>query len=613
MKKIWLLITWICTIFYASPTDAYSNYYDEFLLQQKAYLAASGLTDAPPTGYIPVSIINNSGVSDSKVFVLVLSNNFNNIITFEKNSEGLMIGASTTPPPKTYVSDPGSGVNPLSFFLNKGVYTFYIPTTVDLTASRIYFSVGEPIDWLIPASGPVQVIAKDFEDPTHDNFYTLFDKQEFTMVANDRFIINPTLVDYYGLPLSFSINFLDQTKNPPVQTTDFGGLPPTLSSSEIFTKYVDALTSLPTLPLGGTKPKWSVLHLEYAPPSGSSGDLRVLSPNQGIQTDSPAFTPTPLFPINYFLKPDYTCIEWLEKTWKNVSNDAIYQTESLFIDLSTSGPEFGIAEGKVDTSGVFKFVAISGEGTGSTLDLPLPDSSKAFLTSALSDYSPAPTITGNPKVAEAIWQSLSAGVITGIVPIKGTSQNAPLSQSFFRQHPLFVNNPNLCDGPFYDFYSGTFIGFGSGNYTEFFTTPYGDFLGISGEVTVTNISTANANVTITLGDMTGIPIPDPFNDANNYKVEIAALPAGVDVTFGINPDFSSNPTVPAGGDTFLTVPGAKMYLGVTYSSGSFQGKVWGTHIIPSGPAPKPILPGGLGLVLSTGPLTLTIAVGASPP
>ena len=613
MKKIWLLITYICTIFCTSSIYSYTDYFDEFLLQQKAYLAAAGITDAPPTGYIPFTIVNNSGFPDSEVFVLILANNFDNIITFARNSDGLMLGTSSTPPPKTYVSDPGSGVNPLSFFLNNGVYTFYIPTTLNLTASRIYFSVGEPIDWFIPATGPVQVIAKDFADPTQDNYYTLFDKQEFTMVANDRLIINPTLVDYYGLPLSFSINFLDQTKNPPIQTTQFGGLSPTLTSLQIFTNYINALTTLPTTPGGGTEPKWSALHLTYAPPSGSSGNLRVLSPNQGIQTDSSVLT-NPLFPIDYFLTNTFTQCDWLDQTWKNAGNTAIYQTQSLYIDLSTSGPTFGVAKGDVDNSGVFKFVAISGEGTGSTLDLPLPTSSKAFFTSTLTDYTPAPTITGNTAVAAAIWQALSAGVITGIIPILGTTENAPLSQSFFRQNPQFVDNANIsCVGPWYDYYSGTFISLGSGNYTKFFTTPYGDFLGISGEVTVTKISKAKTNVKITLANMAGIPVPDPFNDSNNYTVTFNALPSDTTVTFGTNPNFSSNPTVSPTGQTFNTVPGADMYLGITYTNGNFQGRVWGTHLIPSGPAPKPILPGGLALSLAGGPGgTLTITVGAAP-
>lgn len=611
MKKIGLLITCIFTIFCTSSIYSYTDYFDEFLLEQKAYLAAAGVSETPPTGYIPFTIVNNSGFSDSEVFVLILANNFNNIITFEHNSDGQMIGTSSTPPPKTYVSDPGSGVNPLSFFLTKGANTFYLPTTVNLTASRIYFSVGQPVDWFISASGPVQVPAKDFEDPTQDNFYTLFDKQEFTMVANDRLIINPTLVDYYGLPLSFSINFLDQTKNPPIQTTQFGGLSPTLTSFQIFTNYINALTSLPA----GTEPKWAALQLTYTPPSGSLGKLRVLSPNQGIQTNSPAFPINPLFPIDYFLDNTFTDCKWVEKTWKNAGNTAIYQTQSLYIDLSTSGPTFGVAKGDVDGSGVFKFVAISGEGTGSTLDLPLPTSSKAFFTSTLTDYVPAPTITGNTKVAAAIWQALSAGVITGIIPILGTTENAPLSQSFFRQTPLFVDNANIlpCIGPWYDYYSGTFISLGSGNYTKFFTTPYGDFLGISGEVTVTNISKAKTNVVITLANMSGIPVPDPFNDSNNYTVTFNALPSDVIVTFGTNPNFSSNPSVSSGGQTFDTVPGAEMYLGITYTNGNFQGRVWGTHLIPSGPAPKPILPGGLTLSLTGGPGgTLTITVGAAP-
>lgn len=626
MKRFWYMIClWICTIgLEAEPDQAFSpnfleNYSDQFLYEQKKLVSLTQITTPPPTGYVPFTIVNNSTFPDNEIFILILTNNFNNIITFARNADNLQVGTVTTPPPKTYVSDQGSGTYPLSTFATpqngEAAYTFYLPSTVSMTASRIYYSIGEPLDWFIPVSGPVAVPSQDFADPAQDGFYILFDKQEFTMDANNRLIMNPTLVDYYGLPLSFSIEYTDYTQSTPPRVTAFAGLPPTLPSTTIFSNFETAIASLPTSPNGGTRPIWNSLYLTYAPPSGTSSLLRILAPSQAIQTTSPVLM-NPIFPINYFLTNNYTSDNWLSQVWFNGSNNAIYQipANTLFIDLSTAGPSYGIAQGSVDTSGNFNFTAISGTGTGSTLVLPLPTSSKAFFTSTLSDYTPTPTITGDSNVANAIWQGLSAGIISGIVPLLGTSQSNPLSQSFIRQQTLFVNNPNITSGPWYDFYSGTFINMGSSPYTKFYTTPYGDYLGTDGTVTVTQIAQADAVVTVTIGNMAGIAVPNPFNDNNTYTVTFNALPSDVTVTFGSNPDFSSNPMVSSTGETFNSVPGGMMYLGVTYNTGSYTGRIWGTHIIPSGPAPKPVLPGGLSLMLSGGVGgTLTITVGASPP
>ncbi len=615
MKK-YLLFAWTPFLMAEPSSDFFQNFFDEVIYEQKSYLASNELTSSSPTGYVPFTIVNNTTFADSQIYILVLANNFTNILTFAQNGDGLFLGTSITPPAKTYVSQPGSGTYPLSFFKNNGTYTFYIPSTVNLASSRIYYSIGQPLDWFIPISGPVLVPSQDFSDPSQDGYYTLFDKQEFTMVANDRLVINPTLVDYYGIPLSFTVGYLDYTQQTPTQTIAYAGLPPTLSSSTIFNNYTTAVGTRPTTPAGGTQPLWNSLYLIYAPPSGSSSPLRVLSPNQGVQTLSPLLV-NPLFPFDYFLTNTYTSCDWLTTVWANGSNNAIYQLQPLYIDLSTSGPAYGVAQGQVDGSGNFNFTALTGAGSGSTLVLPLPTSSRAFFTATLSDYVPATTTTGDPNVATAIWQALSAGVISGVIPLSGTTQSSPLSQSYIRQQTLFTDNSALgCSSPtppYYDFYSGTFIGMGSSPYTKFYTTPYADFLGIDGTVTVTNIANANANVTVTIGSMAGIPIPNPFNDNNNYTVTFTPVPANVSVTFGSNPNFSANPTVNQAGQTFNSVAGAAMYMGVTYTAGNYTGQVWGTHIIPSAPALKPVLPGGLILNLSGGPGgTVTIGLFGPP-
>ncbi len=601
-RSVLLIFSLIHTIvFAATPSRNFlTNFYDEFLLEQKQYLAAGQLTSPAPTGYVPFTIVNNSTFADTDIYILILTNSLTQIITFN-NVSGQMLGANTSPPPSTYVSQAGSGSYNLNYFLNTatGTYTFYLPSTVNMNASRIYYSVGQPIDWFINSGGAVIVPPQDFADPSQDGYYTLFDKQEFTMDANDRFVMNPTLVDYYGLPVSFSISYLDYSQSTPVQTTAYAGLPPTLSSSTIFANYAAAVAPLPTTPAGGTKPYWSGLNLSYTPPSGSSGPLRVLSPSSGIQTNSPLLV-NPLFPINYFLTNTYTNCDWLTTVWTNGA--------TLYVDLSTAGPGYGVAEGIVDMSGNFNFTALTGTGTGSTLVLPLPTSSRAFFTSTLSDYLPAPTITGDPNVATAIWQGFSAAVISGIYPLS-TTQSTPLSQSYIRQQTLFTNNPGLCTGPWYDFYSGTFIGMGSSPYLKFYTTPYGDYLGTDGTITVTNIANAGAAVTVTLGNMSSIPVPNPFNDNNMYTVTFTPPSANATVTFGPNPDFTSNPA-PTPNVPIPNVVGSTMYLGVTYISGPYAGKIWGVQIIPSAPTVKPALPIPSTMSLSGGPgSTLTITVG----
>ncbi len=626
MKRIWLaLFSCLCTVIHAA-TPSYNylgNFYDEFLSEQKAYLANNRLTAPPPTGYLPFTIVNNSTFPDTQVYVLILANTLSNIITFSANSAGQMVGTSVSPPVRTYVSQMGSGTYPLSFFPSSAAntYTFYLPTTVNLTSCRIFYSIGEPLDWFIATSGAIQVPQQDFANPQQDNYYTLYDKQEFTMVANDRFAMNPTLVDYYGIPLSFSISYTNYSVNPAVPAIAYAGLPPSLASTTIFQNYATAASGLTT----GTAAVWESLNLSYtAPHTGATAqNLRVLSPSQAIQTTVPvplSSSPVPLFPVDYFLDTNsLTTCHWLTEVWKNMANNAPYQAPNhLYIDLSTAGPTYGVASGQVDNSGNFVFTAGAGTGAGSTLTLPLPTSSKAFFTSTLTDYTPAISQTGDPNVATAVWQGLSAGVMSGIVPLSTPSSSSPLSQSFIRQQTLFTNNAGLtCNGPWYDFYSGTFIGMGSGNYTKFYTTPYGDYLGTDGTITVTNIANAGASVTVNIGSMENITVLNPFDDDHLYTVVFPPLPAGaggITVTFGTNPDFSANPQVPSGGDTYTMVAGSTMYMGITYNSGSCSGKIWGTHIIPSGPAIKPALPNSVPMTLVGGPGgTLTISPFASPP
>lgn len=552
MMMRWLLAVCLLTQYGFSHTRAYNTaFQDEFLRQQRQYLAASGITSPAPTGYIPVTIANNSTFPDTNIYVLILTNNNFNIITFT-NTGGQMLGQQMTPPASTYVSAQSSGSYTLSSFNNgSGTYVFYLPNTVNMANSRIYFSVGGPIDWFIRASGPVQVAPLDFIDLSQDGYYTVYDKIEFTLNANSSLTINPTLVDYYGIPLSFYVSASG--------STSYAGLPPSLASTTIFSNYNTAAAALPTTPNGGSEPNWAALSLTYQAPSGMSAHpLRVLSPGSSLKSGN-VIVATPAYPNfssfnNYYLSANnyiQSGCNWFTNVWKNMANNALYQSAPVYVDLSVAGPGSGVAAGQVDTSGNFIFtVPASGCGSGSasgfSLTLPIPTTSLPFYTGSLNDYTPAPTIQGAQTYATVLWEIFSSAILAGIVPLTGTSCTSPLSENYIRSQTLFQPNANLSctssastNPPWYDFYSQTFLGMGSGQYTKYYTFPFADVWQTDGTITVTNLPTANTQIFITIGSMAGIVVPNPFNDTNSYMVTFTGLPGdGTTVTFGSNPNFS---------------------------------------------------------------------------
>ena len=311
---------------------------------------------------------------------------------------------------------------------------------------------------------------------------------------------------------------------------------------------------------------------------------------------------------------------WFTETWTT-----LYTADPIYVDLSVAGVGTGVATGQV-SGGTLTFTVPStgcgsGIASGLTLTLPTPTSSLPFYTGSLSDYTPTPTISGDQGAATALWEVFSAGILAGIVPLAGTTCEAPLSEDYIRSQMLFQANTNLTctsssmtNPPWYDVYSATLLGLGSGNYTQYYTFPYADVWATDGTITITNIQQNNTQVFINIADMTGIVVPDPFNDTTVYMVTFTGLPGdGTMVTFGTNPDFTSNPiiTMMDVGVPFAAV-GGTMYMGVTYSEGSYAGPVWGTHIIPSVaiPALKPVLPGTV--TISQSSLNVSISVGASP-
>lgn len=584
--------------------DKYNTFRDNYTTQQKQYLAQAS-TATIPNGYLQFEITcntNNTNITADDIYILITTLNPQQYISFT-NINGQYLGQIANYSPGTYAFQ--TGTNGPSYQLSTfpldsttSGYTFYLPITAQLQACRIYYSVNGGLDWFVDYTGTL-IQDTGFSDPSRSNYYTIYDKQEFTIdVNNNRFVMNPTLVDYYGMPLSFQITSGGSTQ--------YSGLPPTLTSSTIFSSYASSVSSISNTNMQNI---WSSLNLSYQAPSDSSASsLRILSPGSGIQA------PNQYIPKDYFLSSSYTGCSWLGSAWYNGGNTAFWQTNTpLYVDLSVLGPSYGYATGIIDGSGNFNFTVATGTSTGSTATFPLPNDSTAFFTSDLQNYSPAYTYTGDANVPIGIWQALSASIITGISPF-ATSPSNLLSQNYVRSQSAnyFENNSNIScqSGVWYDFYSKTLLSLGSGNYTKYYTTPYADYLGIDGTVTVLNLNSNPIQVISNIADMSGINIPDPFNDTNQYTVIFSAS-NNVIITFGTNPNVSSNPVVPSTGQTYTNVVGSTMYVGVQYQSGNYNNGTWySAQLIPSVPSIKPGLPLWQALNLSGGVGgTLQVTVG----
>jgi hypothetical protein len=572
---------------------------------------------ADVAGYIPLVIYNGTqNYNANEIFFFVPTNSFAQILQLTENMDGHFLAAPVTPTPtsgmqSTYFSNYYAKSLADIESLGGGYYAFYIPNNVAQAASRIYFSVGEQLNWWITSAGQLQQLDNVYE-LTNPTYYKFFDKIEYT-VANPtgsyRLIMNSTIVDFYGLPLSFYINY-DKQDAPMGPTTSYTGLSPTIPRETVFHTYANSLTSIP----GNGAGTWGNLLCTYTSPNGSTSNVRLNASNAAIKQSTPVNI---VFPTNYLQSNPWSSCQWLTSLWSNAQNNAYYQqpANALTIGLSLSLSSEGTATGTVNSAGDFVFTINSDNVSrqGGKITFPRPTSAKAFFTGAVNDCVPQPIITA-PAIAQdalIIWQIFSSAFNAGFLPVGPTSQMAPLNQDMIRTLGMsgtnyYINSTALCTGPWYDFFSGVLYGMGTGNYTEYYTSPFTDVLNISGVITVVDVNDALPKVFITVGSMTGSTAPNPFDDSNMYIVKCIGVGSGASATLN---------GMPFGLGNQYTLSGSSISLSVTYSSGPYAAaSPWVVQVAPSIPLVDPVIPGAptLSLDSTTSPPTLNITIGGAP-
>ncbi len=604
-------------------------------------------TPTQVTGYIPITIVNNSGIAASNIYIVVLVNSSTQYLSFTSatpHNFASLVSFSTVP--ATYLS---AYAHPLSFFENSGSnYTFYIPNTGGtgantMSSSRILISLQNPLTYFINYAGTLEIPSET--DATNDNYYVLNDKIEFDLGSNalNRLNLNLTGVDFFGLPLlvQASYEYLDGTTYIPACATT--GWPTGIGLTDVFTQYATALTTLSS----PFDTYWGELVATYTnPPSsgGASCNLRIFAPATAMGSTQTQSNPSPVsFPTTYFLNSvfsDPSCT-WFNAVWKggtSVEPTAFYlQTSqpSLVLD-ATIAPKSGEpaekakATGVEKTDGSFRFTISGGIDNGKTITFPLPTSTKAFFTGAVSDYTP-PIHSAATEASQAqVLKVFATSIIAGFFPINcsGNPPIALINNVYLQDNSseYYQNNSTLtqylsgcqCDSniPWYDFYSRTLLTIGTPNL--FYTSAYSDFLGSDGTIVIIDLggNNANAYITATLNNCsTGVNFPNPYSDTTMYTATITVPAAGSPTPSPVaNVAYSTSSSGPWTSvpypSTVANLAGNAFFLQVEYTSGHYNGQTFVTQVAPLGQIFHPILP-GQGTIATSG-TTTTVSPGAGP-
>ncbi|MBI5273580.1 MAG: hypothetical protein HY860_00820 [Chlamydiales bacterium] len=587
----------------------------------------------PVSGYMPITFVNNSGLSADDIYIVVLVNSSTQYLSFSGASPVLATISDFTA--TTYLSSSDYSY-PLSSFENTGsspnTYTFYIPNDGNtgvpgsnvMQSSRILISLQQPLTYFINNAGVLQ-FPTEF-DVTNDNYYILNDKIEFDLGSNalNRLNLNLTGVDFFGLPLSVQANYKFFYGTNFTDACSVTGMPSGVSLSDVFTQYTSALSSL-ALPFNDY---WGGLVASYTNPAGGGGDvcnLRIYAPATAMGSTQTQSNPSSIsFPINYFLNSvssNPTCT-WFNAVWSGKTQsgvEAFYQKSNpspyLILDATTASGA-ATATGYEVNDKSFRFLISGGVDAGHVVIFPFPTSSKAFFTGAVSDYKPA--ISGNASAATnaQVFKVFATSIISGFFPINCKSPTPiTINNTYVQNHSsnYFENNAILTKAltgcacvanvPWYDFYSRTLLTIGTPNL--FYTSAYSDFLGTDGTIVIVNLDSDNsaAEIMVNLNDfLTGVNFPDPYSDTATYNITIG-IPSTATVLFGTSEGgpFGSIPST-ATGDAF--------FLQVTYTAGVYNGLSFVTQISPSAQVFHPILP-GQGTIVTTG-LNTNVSLGASP-
>ena len=387
---------------------------------------------------------------------------------------------------------------PLEHFKNEvGDVTFNL---TQMVSGRMYFSVKYPMDFYIERNQThpeSSIITEPDGFKTRDpNYYKLHDKIEFTYSQGGLYI-NPTAVDFFSLPIQLSQESFDnQTNVAGFCNTRDGVL-------GIFNETIRNVTE-------GRSPstftEWNKLKLTFDEGSVEVGRptvLRVMSPGKASGKGDANF------PDDYLTNQAYGC-NYVDEVWAHYGQAG----NSIKIDCSElEGLNNTVVTGHVNEEGLFVFTHTH----GTQLKLQKPASSSFFEAGGITFDFPDGSI--GATIGAIVVKGLTAAFNVGMLPAENS---VVLNQKYFQDNKqkFYIDNNylnNTDGGPWFNLYSKA-IG-GSACEKGAYTFAYDDFIGKDGTLTDSNVDNIGL-VEITLGNMTGTIIPDPYTDTAKYNITL---------------------------------------------------------------------------------------------
>jgi hypothetical protein len=355
-----------------------------------------------------------------------------------------------------------------------------------MKSGRIYVSLKYPLKLHIDSSNPnkMAIIDPDGFKTRDSNYYTVYDKFEFTF-NEDGLWINPTSVDFFSIPIKLSL---------PTS--------PDLKSSGFSDKRSDILASVwKEFSQSVSSNEWNKLFLNF----DSGTTLRVMAPGKAMRDTGPGSNPT--FASDYLANNKFG-LNYIDKVWD------YYKTNTIKVDCSelAGDKDFNPKLKDYVFTGQIKNdeFTFSNSGNESILSIAKPESISFFAGSVGSFDFP------NHTVGAIIVRALTAAFDAGLLP----ADDVTLSKDYFKsKHGDFYKDSKHLgtkEGPWFDLYSKAFHNFQG---QPIYTFAYDDILGQDGTLHDPNASSIG-KVSVTIGDMTGITLPDPYTDSSKYTVTV---------------------------------------------------------------------------------------------
>ena len=367
----------------------------------------------------------------------------------------------------------------------------YIPHVI---SGRAYVSLNNKLTFPIvkTSAGDYAFQSPNMNNKSDPNYNILFDKFEYTYDDTNTFWINPTAVDFFAIPIT--LQSFDQKK--------ISGAPLSVARNDLLNTIITTIQSHDETPKGD----WNNVIVKDI--SGRTDTvLRVAAPYVA-----------PDFPIEtYLAQPDNNYIQMLIKYYKTheITIDCIELAGDKYAPIhdfynGDTNPQLYQFTGKVeDIDGEPTFVFVNNPPQGykayNAINISLNDT-KAISTGFFMPGQ-EPFSTANHSVKSVIVKNLTAAFSAGLLP---ADDQVVLNSAFFKAHkdsyyrdnPLIDNN----GGPWYDLYS-------KGIHAAIpitYAYAYDDVLGQDGTLNSQN----NAEpIVVTIGNMGGVPIPNPYTPA----------------------------------------------------------------------------------------------------